>query len=53
MGKRIDHINVPLCINPVVLLGKRCPVQQQGVEWFCSVAQVGIQQKVGIGQILR
>ena len=51
--KRIDYINATLCIDPVVLLGKRCPVQQQGVEQLCGVAQVCIQQKVGIGQILR
>ena len=53
MGKRIDHINVPLCIDPVILLRKRSPVKQQGIEQFCRVAQVCIQQKAGIGQILR
>ena len=53
MGKRIDHINVPLCIDPVILLRKRSPVKQQGVEQLYCVAQVCIQQKAGIGQILR
>ena len=52
-GKWIEYINATLCINPVVLLGKRCPVQQQSVEQLCGVAQVCIQQKAGIGQILR
>ena len=52
MRERIDYINAILCINPVVLLRKRCPVKQQGVEQFCCVAQVCIQQKAGIGQIL-
>ena len=50
--KRIDHINTSLCIDPAVLLRKRCPVQQQGIEQLCCVAQVCIQQKAGIGQIL-
>ena len=37
-GKRIDHINVSLCIDPVVLLRKRCPIQQQSVEQLRCVA---------------
>ena len=36
----------------MVLLRKRCPVQQQSVEQLCGVAQVCIQKKAGIGQIL-
>ena len=52
-GKRIEYINATLCIDPAVLLRKRCPIQQQGVEQLCCVAQVCIQQKAGIGQILR
>ena len=51
--KRENYIDEAMLIHPTVLLGKRCPVQQQGVEQFCCVAQVGIQQKAGIGQILR
>ena len=49
IGKRIDYINASLCVYPVVLLRKRCPVQQQSVEQLCGVAQVCIQQKAGIG----
>ena len=52
-GKWIEYINATLCIDPVVPLGKRCPVQQQSIEQLCCVAQVCIQQKVGIRQILR
>ena len=30
--------NAPLCIYPVVLLRKRCPIQQQSVEQLRCVA---------------
>lgn len=42
MRKRIDYINATLCIDPVVLLRKSCPVKQQGIEQLCCVAQVCI-----------
>lgn len=37
-GKWIEYINAPLCIYPVVLLRKRCPVKQQSVEQLRCVA---------------
>ena len=51
--KRENHIDEAALIHPVVLLRKSCPVKQQGVEQLRCVAQVDIQQKAGIGQILR
>lgn len=38
IGKWIEYINAPLCIDPVVLLRKHCPIQQQSVEQLRCVA---------------